>query len=63
MLKSKGKNLKTELNSTKNRNIINAKFSFQYYEKLEKEIGELVTEERLFQYTDDFEARQTLQQR
>ena len=63
MLKSKGKNLKTELNSTKNRNIINAKFSFQYYEKLEKEIGELVTEERLFQYTDEFETRQTLQQR
>ena len=63
MLKSKGKNLKTELNSTKNRNIINAKFSFQYYEKLEKEIGEFVTEERLFQYTDEFEARQTLQQR
>ena len=48
MSKSKGKNLKTELNSTKNRNIINVKFSFQYYEKLEKEIGELVTEERLF---------------
>ena len=63
MSKSKGKNLKTELNSTKNRNIINAKFSFQYYEKLEKEIGELVTEERLFQYTDEFETRQTLQQR
>ena len=54
---------KTELKSTKNCNLVNATFSFKYYEKLEKEFQELVTEDKIFQYKDEFEARKTLQQR
>ena len=54
-----GEDFKTELKN----NIINAKFSLEYYKKLEKEFEELVTEERLFQYKDESEARKTLQQR
>ena len=54
-----GKEFTTELKN----NIINAKFSLEYYKKLEKEFEELVTEERLFQYKDESEARKTLQQR
>ena len=50
---------KTELKSTKNCNTINATFSFEYYNKLE--IEDLVTEERILQYKDGFEARKTLQ--
>ena len=56
-------NFKTELKSTKNCNLVNATFSFKYYEKLEKEFQELVTEDKIFQYKDKFEARKTLQQR
>ena len=52
---------KTELKSTKNRNIINATFSFEYYNKME--IEDLVTEERILQYKGEFEARKTIQQR
>ena len=54
-------NFKTELKSTKSRNIVNATFSVEYYEQLEKEFEELVTEDTIFQYKD--EARKTLQQR
>ena len=56
-------NFTTELESTKNRNIINAKFNFEYYKKLEKQFDQFVTEDKIFQYKDDFEARKTLQQR
>ena len=56
-------NFKTELKSTKNGNIINANFSFEYYQKLEKEYEELVTEEEIFQFKRKLEARKTLQQR
>ena len=56
-------NFKAELKSTKNRNTINAKFNFEYYKKLEKQFDQLVTEDKIFQYKDDFEARKTLQQR
>ena len=58
-----GENFKTELKNTKNRNIVNAIFSFEYYKKLEKEFEELVTEATIFQYKDELEARKTLQQR
>ena len=58
-----GENFKTELKNTKNRNIVNATFSFEYYKKLENEFEELVTEATIFQYKDEFEARKTLQQR
>ena len=58
-----GENFKTELKSIKNHNIINAKFSFEYYKNLRKEFEELVTEKRVFQYKDKLEARKTLQQR
>ena len=58
-----GENFKTERKSSKNCNIINATFSFEYYKKLEKEFEELVTEDRIFQYKGKFEARKTLQQR
>ena len=58
-----GENFKTELKSIKNHNIINAKFSFEYYKNLRKEFEELVTEKRVFQYKDELEARKTLQQR
>ena len=58
-----GENFKTELKNTKNRNIVNATFSFEYYKKLEKEFEELVTEATIFQYKDELEARKTLQQR
>ena len=54
---------KAELKSTKNRNTINAKFNFEYYKKLEKQFDQLVTEDKIFQYKDDFEARKTLQKR
>ena len=54
---------KTELKSTKNCTLVNATFSFKYYEKLEKKFQELVTEDKIFQYKDEFEARKTLQQR
>ena len=56
-------NFKAELKSTKNRNTIHAKFNFEYYKKLEKQFDQLVTEDKIFQYKDDFEARKTLQQR
>ena len=54
---------KTELKRTKNRNIINATCSFEYYKMLEKEFEDLVTEDRIFQYKAELEARKTLQQR
>ena len=60
---AEGENFKTELKSTKNSNTINAKFNFEYYKKLEKQFDKLVSEDRIFQYKDDFEARKTLQQR
>ena len=56
-------NFKTELKSTKNGNIINANFSFECYQKLEKEYEELVTEEEIFQFKRKLEVRKTLQQR
>ena len=56
-------NFKTELKSTKNGNIINANLSFEYYQKLEKEYEELVTEEKKIQFKRKLEARKTLQQR
>ena len=56
-------NFKTELKSTKNGNIINANFSFEYYQKLEKGYEELVTEEEIFQFKRKPEVRKTLQQR
>ena len=56
-------NSKTELKSTKNANIINVKFSFEYYKKLERECEESVTENKTFQFKEEFEARKTLQQR
>ena len=58
-----GENFKIELKSTKSCNIVNATFSVEYYEKLEKEFQELVTEDTIFQYKDEFEAKKTLQQR
>ena len=54
-----GEDFKTELKN----NIINAKFSLEHYKKLENKFEELVTEEKLFQYKDEPEARKTLQQR
>ena len=54
---------KIELKRTENRNIINATCSFQYYKRLEKQFEELVTEDRIFQYKAEREARKTLQQR
>ena len=60
---AEGENFKTELKSNRNCNIVNATFSFEYYKKLEKEFEELATENRIFQYKDEFEARRTLQER
>ena len=60
---AEGENFKTELKSNRNCNIVNATFSFEYYKKLEKEFEELTTENRIFQYKDEFEARRTLQER
>ena len=56
-------NFKTELKSIKNCSLVNATFSFKYFEKLEKEFEKLVTEDTIFQYKDEFEAKKTLQQR
>ena len=60
---AEGENFKTELKSNRNCNIVNATFNFEYYKKLEKEFEELATENRIFQYKDEFEARRTLQER
>ena len=60
---AEGKNFIAELKSIKNRNIINTKFNFEYYKKLEKQFEELVPEDRIFQYKDKLEARKALQKR
>ena len=60
---AEGKNFIAELKSIKNRNIINTKFNFEYYKKLEKQFEELVPEDRIFQYKDKLEVRKALQKR
>ena len=60
---AEGESFITELKSTKTRHIINAKFNFEYYKKLEKQFQELATEDGIFKYKDEFEVRKTLQKR
>ena len=56
-------NFKAGLKSTKNRTIINAKFTFEYYKKLQNEFEELIAKDKSFPYKDELEVRKTLQQR
>ena len=60
---AEGENFITKLKNIKTRNVINTKFSFEYYKKLEKQFEELVTKDGILQYKDEFEVRKTLQER